>query len=82
MGGCGAPVRQFLGTGQNNTIQTSGTAIDTSIRVYEDPLTCVAGDDDSGVGTNARVTIPTVLGRTYNVLVQAEAPAVLNARTR
>jgi hypothetical protein len=68
--------------GDNVTLDLTGSAFDTKIRVFEGScaaLVCVAGNDDGGVGNTSFVTLPgTLVGTEYYVLVhgyQANAGA-------
>ncbi|WP_296313872.1 T9SS type A sorting domain-containing protein [Winogradskyella sp. UBA3174] len=63
-----------IGTvGDDVTLDLTGSAFDTKIRVFEGScaaLVCVDGDDDGGAGTTSLLTLPgTLVGTEYYVLV-------------
>ncbi|MFD2918008.1 T9SS type A sorting domain-containing protein [Psychroserpens luteus] len=58
--------------GDDVTLDLSLSTFDTKIRVFSGvcgDLTCVAGDDDGGTGNTSLVTIPSIVGTEYYVLV-------------
>jgi hypothetical protein len=62
---------QFIGTGNDVTASLCGSAYDTKIFVYSGvcgAFTCEGGNDDA-CGLQSEVTIPTVQGTTYTILV-------------
>lgn len=62
---------------QSVTIDTEGSAVDTTLGVYTGTavgaLTLVAQDDDSGTGTNSTVTFNAVQGTEYKIAVDSKA---------
>jgi len=59
-------------TGDEVTLDLSLSTFDTKIRVFEGTcgaLVCVDGDDDGGTGTTSLLTLPTLVGTEYYVLV-------------
>ncbi len=61
-----------VGTGTDLTAETITASFDTKVHVYTDgceTLTCVVGDDDSGVGSLSSATWPSNVGQEYLVLV-------------
>lgn len=66
----------FTGTGSDATVDIPSASFDTQILIYSGncgALTCVVGDDDSGVGSLSQATFPTVAGTDYFVLVKGFA---------
>jgi len=70
----------FIGDGSEVTISTDnpGTNFDTEINIFEGPctaLTCVAGDNDGGVGMTSSYTFNTTNGTEYFVFVDGDGTA-------
>ena len=62
---------QFVGTGNDVTASLCGSSYDTKVFVYSGTcgsFTCEGGNDDA-CGLQSEVTIPTVQGTTYTILV-------------
>jgi hypothetical protein len=62
---------QFVGTGSDVTASLCGSSYDTKVFVYSGTcgsFTCEGGNDDA-CGLQSEVTIPTVQGTTYTILV-------------
>ncbi len=58
--------------GDEISLDLSLSTFDTKIRVFEgtcDALICVDGNDDGGTGTTSLLTLPTIVGTEYYVLV-------------
>ncbi|TYA59706.1 T9SS type A sorting domain-containing protein [Formosa maritima] len=63
---------KFVGTGDNVTIDTNGSGIDTVLGLFSgscNALTCVDSDDDGGSGTRSLINFVSVLGTDYYIYV-------------
>lgn len=64
---------RFLGNGGNATVDLCGSDFDTKIGIYEgtcNALSCIdGGDDDGDCGSNPVITVPTMNGVTYYILI-------------
>ncbi len=71
--GASASWLTFVGDGGTYTFNTNGSDFDTQLAVFTDDgagcFTCVDGDDDGGSSIQSAVTITTIAGTTYFIVL-------------